>query len=247
MLLGILIIVGFTSAHQREYTRNWNQPLSTIIYPINADGRASTNKYIASLSQKNFASINQWGKREAARYDLDLSTPFNVILGEQINGLPPAWPENQNALTILLWGLRFRWWAYQNTPNSHKDITQVRMFVIYHEATEGKVLAHSLGMQKGLMGLVNAFADHRNNSQNNIVIAHELLHTVGAKDKYTPNGQPVYPDGYANSSRQPRHPQRYAEVMAGRIPLSPNRFIMADSLRTVQINSRTAKEINWIQ
>lgn len=239
--------MGFTNAHQREYTRNWNQPLSAVIYPINADGNSSTNKFIAGLNDKIFSPINKWGKHEAARYDLDLPTPFNVTLGEQLHELPPAWPENQNALTVLLWGLRFRWWAYQNTPDNHNDITQVRLFVIYHEATEGKVLTHSLGMQKGLMGLVHVFADRRNNSQNNIVITHELLHTVGAKDKYSPDGQPVYPEGYVNSKRKPLHPQRYAEVMAGRIPLSSDDFKMAESLKSVQINSHTAKEINWIQ
>jgi len=170
-----------------------------------------------------------------------------VVLGDQLHELPPSFPENQSALSVLWWGLRFRWWAFQNTPDDHEGVTQVRLFVIYHEATDGKVLAHSLGMQKGLMGLVHAFADHRNQAQNNIVIAHELLHTVGAKDKYQPNGQPVFPLGYADSERKPLHPQRRAEVMAGRIALSPNKHKMAESLKSVQINPHTAKEINWIQ
>ncbi len=246
-MLAILIVVGLTSAHQREYTRNWNQPLSAIIYPINADGNTATDTFIQGLKDSDFTSINKWGEREAKRYDLDLSNPFNVTLGQQLHKLPPAFPENQSALSVLLWGLKFRWWAFQNTPDDHQDITQVRLFVIYHEATEGKVLAHSLGMQKGLMGLVHAFADRRSNSQNNIVISHELLHTVGAKDKYQANGQPVFPEGYVDSDRKPLHPQRKAEVMAGRIALSPNQHKMAESLKSVQINPLTAREINWIQ
>ena len=247
ILLGILIVVGFTSAHQRVYTRNWSQPLGAIIYPINADGNPATDTFIGELKDRNFASINKWGEREAARYDLDLHKPFNVTLGEQLHVLPPTFPENQNALSVLWWGLRFRWWAFQNTPDSHEGITQVRLFVIYHDASEVKVLAHSLGMEKGLMGLVHVFADRRYDPQNNIVITHELLHTVGATDKYQPSGQPVFPEGYANSDRKPLHPQRHAEVMTGRIPLSPSDHKMAESLKSVQINPYTAREINWIQ
>jgi hypothetical protein len=69
--------------------------------------------------------------------------------------------------------------------------------------------------------VVNAFADSDHEGSNNVVIAHELLHTLGATDKYDPIGnQPLYPDGYANPQASPRLPQRRAEIMAGRIPIS---------------------------
>jgi hypothetical protein len=247
ILLGFLIIVGFTSAHQREYTRNWNQPLSATIYPINADGYLSTNAYIESLSSRSFSTINSWGKREAARHDLDLPNPINVTLGEQIHSTPPPWPKNDNPIAVLFWGLRFRWWAFQNTPDSHDDITRVRLFVMYHDSADNKSLSHSLGMQKGLMGLVHAFADKRNAAQNNVIIAHELLHTVGATDKYNSWGHPVYPSGYSNTARKPLHPQRSAEIMAGRIATSHSQSYMAESLASVVVNTYTAIEINWIQ
>jgi len=247
ILLGVLIIVGFTSAHQLVYTRNWNQPLTAVIYPISADGYLSSGDYINGLSDKHFKEINDWGDREAARYKLDLPNPIEVTLGEQIFNKPPAWPEHANPVAVLLWGLRFRWWAYRNTPKSHTDITQVRLFVMYHDSADNETLAHSLGMQKGLMGLVHVFADHSATAQNNIVIAHELLHTVGATDKYGAWGQPLYPQGYSNITRNPLHPQRHAEIMAGRIPTSYGNSYMAKSLNSVRLNRYTAMEINWIQ
>ena len=58
------------------------------------------------------------------------------------------------------------------------------------------------GLQKGLIGVVNAFASDEQAAQNNVVIAHELLHTVGATDKYDPRtNQPSHPDGYAEPDR----------------------------------------------
>lgn len=247
MLLIGLISVGFVSLTQLVYTRNWNQTLEVTIFPINADGHLVTGDYIASLSDDSFSIINRWAEREAERHQLDLKTPFNVSLGPTIKNKPPAWPTNDNPIAVLFWGLRFRWWAYRNTPEDGGNLTRIRMFVMYHEGQEDKPLSHSLGLQKGLLGLVHAFALHEQTAQNNIVIAHEMLHTVGAIDKYSEYGGPLFPIGYANPVREPLFPQRYAEIMSGRIPTSYGSSYMAESLRSAQVNQYTAAEINWLQ
>lgn len=246
LLLLCLLIVAFTSAHQRVYTRNWNQIMEVVVFPINGDGHLSTDRYIQSLSDQSFTDINRWGEREARRHDLDLRKPFNVTLGAQIKRLPPSFPANANTVDVLFWGLRFRYWAWRNTPDDG-SLTRVRMFVVYQSGEENKPLQHSLGLQKGLMGLVYAYSLDRQNAQNNIVIAHELLHTVGAIDKYSAYGSPLHPVGYANPTRTPLYPQRNAEIMAGRIPTGGGQSYMAESLRSVIINRYTAAEINWLQ
>ena len=72
--------------------------------------------------------------------------------------------------------------------------------------------------------------------QNNVIITHEFPHTLGATDKYDPaTNQPVYPDGYANSDLQPLVPQRFAEIMAGRTPVSQNEATIPESLNDVVI------------
>ena len=103
-----------------------------------------------------------------------------------------------------------------------------------------------LGLQKGLIGVVNAYASEAQTAQNDVVIAHELLHTLGATDKYDPQtNQPLFPDGYAEPQRQPLLPQANAEIMAGRIPLSQTDAEMPGSLNEALIGSQTAREINW--
>lgn len=246
VLLIILVTLGFISLTQLVYTRNWNQTINVTIIPINADGHLVTADYIDSLSTNTFSVIDRWAEREAQRHSLNLETPFKVSLGDEVNELPPAWPANDNWLAVLTWGLRFRWWAYQQTKDNHEGLTRVRMFVMYHEGDSDEPLAHSLGMQKGLLGLVHAYALHDQTAQNNVVIAHELLHTVGATDKYSQYGTPQYPSGYANMYRDPLFPQRYAEIMAGRIPTSEVTSYMPESLRSTQINQFTAREINWL-
>jgi hypothetical protein len=69
--------------------------------------------------------------------------------------------------------------------------------------------------------VVHAFASEKMAARNNVVIAHEMLHTLGASDKYDlSNGQPIFPDGYGDAQQQPLLPQQLAEIMGGRIAIS---------------------------
>jgi len=74
----------------------------------------------------------------------------------------------------------------------------------------------------------------KKNKQNTIVIAYETLPTVGATDNYDYSHNP------------PVYHQRYAEIMAGRIPLSQSQAEIPKDLRFCLIADQTAKEINWI-
>ena len=149
--------------------------------------------------------------------------------------------------SIVWWGLNFRYWAYRHTPDDKSNLQRIRVFLYYHEAQQGRKLQHSLGLDKGLLAVVHAFASEQQEGQNNIVIAHELLHTVGATDKYGIDGEPVFPDGYADPDQQPLYPQDKAEIMSGRIALLENISVMAENLKQCLIGPKTAMEINWIK
>jgi len=122
----------------------------------------------------------------------------------------------------------------------------VRMFVLYFNPQVHKELDHSLGLEKGLIGVVNAFAGREKEAKNNVVIAHEMLHTVGATDKYDlATNQPVYPEGYAKPDKKPLFPQEKAEIMACSIPLSETKTVMPGGLMNTVIGKKTAREVNY--
>ena len=149
---------------------------------------------------------------------MSIERPIRINLGDSVEGHPPVPPESRNALAVALWSLRLRYWALRNGGG---DVpTDISVFVRYFDPEDNRRLAHSLGLQKGLIGVVNAFASPEYAGSNNVVIAHELLHTVGASDKYDASGQPVFPDGYAEPDTEPLYPQSAAEIMGGRIPTS---------------------------
>ena len=138
-----------------------------------------------------------------------------------------------------------RWWAFHNTDSDGYS-TQVNMFLQYFDPAQTKRLGHSTGLQKGLIGRVKVFASQEMAKQNNVVITHEFLHTLGATDKYDlTNNQPRYPEGYAYPDLQPVVPQRIAEIMAGRMPVSQYEAVIPESLDDVVIGNKTAIEINW--
>ena len=99
-----------------------------------------------------------------------------------------------------------------------------------------------------MVGIVNAFASRRHRGANKVIISHEFLHTLGASDKYSPGtGHPIGPDGLAEPDRQPLYPQRYAEIMGGRIALAADDAIIPKSLRYTVIGPQTASEIRLVE
>jgi hypothetical protein len=129
-----------------------------------------------------------------------------------------------------------------------RDPEDIRMFVLYHDPALSPVVPHSLGIQKGLIGVVYAFATPTMEGGNDVVIAHELLHTVGATDKYDPaSNAPRFPDGYGDPRQVPLYPQRFAELMAGRRMLSATRWEQPSGLDEALVGPATALEIRWIK
>ncbi|MCF6283190.1 MAG: hypothetical protein L3J28_13470 [Candidatus Polarisedimenticolaceae bacterium] len=243
----LLLVVAILAQEQRLASTDWIEPLDVTIYPINGDGDVKTVAYINQLKVSHFVRIDDFLAQQGKRYQLMVERPTQTRLGVQINELPPSQPaRSANPIELLIWSLKLRYWAWQVTPESDAALDAVQLFVVYHQGREGQPLDHSLGLQKGLLGLINAYARPEQDRQNAIVIAHELLHTVGASDKYDQHGNPVYPEGFAKPDKQPRYPQHRAEIMAGRLAVDAGESKMPSSLRVCVIGEQTAREIMWL-
>ena len=248
VLLTVFFILAFYTKTQRLKSRSWSTPLHVVIYPMNGDNSSIVEHYINQLNSDVFSDIDRFFQREVEYYTLSIAHPTHTYLGKTIQKHPPVSPTPDSSFAeIACWGIKFRYWAFKNTPDDESNLHRVRIFVHYHETGKDKNLQHSLGLDKGLLAIVHAFASKEQEQQNNIVIAHELLHTVGATDKYNANNQPVFPDGYAEPDNIPLFPQFQAEIMAAKIPLSASQSKMAKSLTQCIIGEKTAEEINWFR
>lgn len=244
----LLLFIGISALTYWEGRSviEWKRPLQIVIYPIAASDSEAVRAYTAALSAAQFEEITTFMVLESARYRLKPVPKPVITLGQTVTELPPAGPRGaRSALDNLVLSLKLRYYAFRNAP-FWENIGRIRLFVVYHEATDGKPLDHSLGLKKGLFGVVHAFASSKQNAQNNVVIAHELLHTLGASDKYDANLMPVFPEGFADSAgEQPVYPQRAAEIMAGRIAISATQAKIPPDLSACVIGYKTATEMNW--
>jgi len=246
-LLLILAIVAATTWQDRYRSTRWRLPLFVAIYPIAADDSPVTRAYIDSLDADRFKAIDRFFAREATHYRLTTNEPFRTRLQPQLQQLPPQRGATAGVVSTALWSLKLRYWVWNMTRHAHEP-QDVRMFVLYHDPAITPTVPHSLGLTKGLIGVVYAFAAPVMNEENNVVIAHELLHTVGATDKYAlANDAPRFPDGYGDPEQRPLYPQSTAELMAGRRMLAPDRWEQASSLDQAVIGPATALEIHWSQ
>ena len=245
ILLFILLFVGLSAFLTQARSTDWNNSLWIKVYPINADGSREAADYISALKSSDFEGIETFLKRETERYSRNVNRPVRIELGSEISEQPPALDKEPDVMSVMLWSLRMRWWAGSATDAQDRIDPDVRIFVRYHKPDFAVVLENSVGLQKGMVGVVNGYASRRHRGTNNVIIAHEFLHTLGATDKYSAyDGQPIGPDGLGEPDRQPLYPQRFAEIMGGRIAVAEDDAIIPKSLKYAVIGSLTASEIN---
>ncbi|HEY8051438.1 MAG: hypothetical protein ACHQD6_01080 [Steroidobacterales bacterium] len=245
-LLVALAAVATQAWLDRVSTQSWQDTLWVGVFPLNADGTPQAQHYIEGLSVKDFAGIEEFFAREAHRYGVKVDEPVHIELYPEGSQLPPALEPGAGLVGIAWWSLKLRWFAAGASRVPGRAPPRIRMFVLYHDPATLARVPDSHGLQKGLAGIVHAFADSTMAGRNNIVIAHELLHTVGATDKYDlATDMPLYPTGFADPDRTPLYPQENAEIMAGRRAVSAQEAEMPSSLRTVVVGPATAGEIRW--
>ncbi len=244
VLLVILLVVAINA--WRDQNQNWDRPVTVLLHPINADQRSSTQQYIDQLTIDQFKDIQKYLSNAAAPYRIQ-PVYFYFQLGRPLQQLPPKVPEQAGLIDVILWSLKFRFYAWKNSM-SQEGSPSVTLYLNFYDPQFNRILKHSTALEKGRIGSVNLFASSKQAQQNQIVLVHELLHAFGASDKYDLNtGLPLYPQGYADPHLQPLYPQKRAEIMTGHIPLSADKSRMAENLQQTMVSRQTATEIGWLK
>ncbi len=248
ILLLILLVVAVGNWVTNQRATDWAHTIRVVIYPINGDQSDVTEQYIQNLDADNFSAIKPFFIEELESYDITSDDdPINIAVSQPVIQHPPQPPLQSNVFQIMLWSLKLRYWAFQRDEYQGPK-PEIQVFALYYNPETTQTIRHSTGLENGHMAIINLFAHRRQDQTNQFIITHELLHTLGATDKYSlSDNQPLYPQGYAEAELDPLYPQVFAEVMGGRIPLSDSNSEIPHSLNQVIIGEQTAKEINLIK
>ncbi|MDO9282465.1 MAG: hypothetical protein Q7T88_08805 [Methylotenera sp.] len=225
----------------------WKHNLYVAVYPVNADGSEKVSAYLRTLSREDFEPVAEYFAEESAQYKLGLRRPIELQLGAQVEDVPPEPPANGSVLSTIIWSLKFRAFAWSNSPKVNVK-PDIRLYLLYHDPATHSQLSHSTALNKGRIGRVNLFGDSAYAKQNLVITAHELLHTLNATDKYDLSTTlPAYPDGFAEPNKSPLYPQDFAELMGGRVPKSETEAEIPKSLKHTLVGEKTAREIGWLK
>ncbi len=247
VLLYILAFVAVGSWLSRARVTDWDAPLWVDVYPINGDGSKTAQRHIDRLDEAHFEPVERFLIKHAARYGVTVDPPADLKLAPQVAQLPPALGANAGIWGSLTWSLHMRWWAKRVEWDLDRPSPDIQVFAVYYDDQRQPRLDRSAALEKGRIAVANLFADQRLVGSNHVVLAHELLHTLGATDKYQPGtNQPLFPQGYGDPDASPLYPQRSAEIMGGRIAIGPERAEIPASLNQVVVGALTAAEIGWL-
>lgn len=246
-LLLVLLVVAGQALIDRFSTTSWRRTVYVGAFPVSADASPVTADYLRHLNQGDIDEVSEFITAEARRYGVGVDEPIALRLYPTLASAPPALDAGAGVLTRMVWSLRLRYYRYRMLA-AVSPRPQIAMFLLYHDPALASSLPHSAGLQRGLTAVVHLFASRSQEAQNRIVMAHELLHTFGATDKYDlATGLPKYPQGFADPQLVPRYPQQLAEIMAVKTPLSPTEARMPDGLEDERVGPVTAREIGWIR
>lgn len=248
--ISILLLILATVVQQTFLDKadlDWKDNFYVAVYPVNADASSEVGAYIKTLTREDFEPMAEYFAEEGARYNVGMRRPVEVQLGDVVNEIPPAPPTDGSILSTMIWSLKFRIFAWQNSPKVNVK-PDIRLYLLYYNPATSPRLSHSTALNKGRIGRVNLFGDNAYAKQNLVILAHELLHTLTATDKYDlETTLPAHPDGFAEPDKSPRYPQDFAELMGGRVPISETKAEIPKSLSQTLIGAKTAKEIGWLK
>ena len=200
---------------------------------------------------RTLRAIAPWLNAEYSRYTGDKDRRFRVETRGpfSVDLNPPELHKDGDSWFTAM----FRAWRYPQYFRSLAadngvpiDTYTVKVYVIYG-GTEFDMASHSRGSRKGRVAMVFVSIDETNPAYALTTMLHEMGHALGATDTYDPEtSRATHPQGFVEPFANPLYPQRFAEVMAVDVPLSPTLEKEVRTLSEVRVGYQAAAEMGWI-
>jgi hypothetical protein len=248
VLLCCLAAVGvwaLRTVRGREARTSWDR---TLVVDVVLVSQAPLEAPVVSAWREGLVSLERWFASEGSRHGLGLPMPVRFTLSKtaRVDALPQPPGASESWLDA-----QRKSWALHEGLVALADSTEARtadVHVVVALAETGATrLVEGVGEGGGSYGLVHGLAGETELGLELAALAHEVLHCLGAKDRYDAEGHATDPEGFAEPALVPRFPQHYAEVMCGEIPDGPGKGHVPTKLSEVRVGEVTARDVKWVK
>lgn len=246
-----LILFAWGDARSRAARNDWSRTLDVAIVLVETGPTGSIDGDVEARLRDRADTLASTLDEEMRRYR-DGSPPFSFqIFPVQAEGLHPPPPPDDEGIVAAA---RYTWELHRFT--SHLDDVaglaekrfDSRIYLLASPiANARRKSVEGLSQEGGRVGLVEVELDASMVDFALFVVAHELLHTLGAVDTYDASGEPRAPEGLADPERVPLYPQDAAEVMARHRAIAVGRSVPPERLDELRVGASTARAIGWLR
>lgn len=246
LLLFAVALYAWADVRSRAQRNEWHTTLDVAVVLLE---EAAVDPRAVALLRARLDALESQLQHERQRYQPGSERPFHfeLIGPARVSKEPPA-PAGTGPwdLIVYTWELR----RYVRTIDDAMGVDASRFDSRVYTTISPPVSdqpTHVEGRSEhgGRIAQVRVELDESMVDLALVVVTHELLHTLGAVDKYDSNGRTLIPVGLADPTRSPQLPQLQVEVMARNRPVEPGKELVPTSLTELGVGPTTAREIGW--
>lgn len=243
MVLVAVALYGWQRTRRRALRNSWNGPLPVAVVLV---APKSPSPEVVAAWTRGLSRLETWMQGEYTRANGSPGVtmlPFTLLGPVTVDQpLPLPQPDAEVAERTRS-ALAFE--SAASAIDEQASVPKGAVVIdVWLEPAGGSSFVEGLGEAGGVRGLVHGNLDDTQIDLELIAVAHELLHCLGASDKYGADGHAL-PNGLAEPSRAPLYPQRFAELMAVERATSAHDGLLPNSLDEVRVGPVTAREIGW--
>jgi len=247
-VLAVVLLWAWNDVRRRKARTEWKQTVQVALVllrqgPVDPAALAELKSRTRDLEARlNEEMIRHRKTSEPRPFAFTVYGPIDVSAG------PPR-PEGEGLGQLA----RYAWdsWQYFRDADQRAAVewraADSRIYLVLRPPrSEGKKSVEGQSEQGGRVGSVEVEIDSSMVDFALFVATHELLHTLGATDKYDATGRARLPDGLPEPERAPLYPQVAAEIMARNRVIAPGQERPPDTLAELSVGPATAREIGWL-
>lgn len=248
-VLFVVVLVAVRDVRSRRGRTTWDATLDVAIVLVHAPGAEPVSETSIDALRERAPALEARLGSEMERHGRTGVSPFRFrVLGPVVPASARPEPDGEGIFELVRYTLAMREWLGDVDPRAgvipeHFD---TRIYVSARRpASATRSTVEGRSEHGGRVGVVDVELDETMVDLTLFVVAHELMHTLGAEDAYEPTGRIRIPEGLVEPEREPLYPQRFAEIMARGRAVSAGSEVLPETLNELGVGDVTAKAIGW--